>query len=41
MICLFTSDDGTLKNNYKELFLARMDGEVWSDNEDIKKRVAE
>lgn len=36
MICLFTSDDGTLKNNYKELFLARMDGEVWSDNEDIK-----
>lgn len=36
IICLFTSDDGTIDGaNYREVALARLDGEVWCDDEEI------
>jgi len=36
IVCIFTSDDGTIDGaNYKEVALARLDGEVWCDDEEI------
>ncbi len=36
IICLFISDDGTIDGpNYQELALARLDGEVWNEDEEI------
>lgn len=36
IVCLFTSEDGTIDGSrYKELCLIRLDGEVWSEYDDI------
>lgn len=36
IICLFTSDDGKIGGkNYKEVAVVRLDGEVWSEYDDI------